>query len=155
MLSDNSGLMTISFSENDFPIFNCRTGSMQLSDHRLLITDDDAHFRDAISEALNRRGYRTLLAADGLEALDVLEHGDIHLALFDVHMPRLDGLSVLRSVRNRSPQLPCILMSAKLDDKIIAKANELGAEAILPKPFSLASLMESVRRLLETAYGQG
>jgi len=60
----------------------------------------------------------------------------------------------LQSIRKRSPRLPCILMSAKLDDGIIARAEELGAEAILPKPFSLASMLDAVRKLLEATYGR-
>jgi DNA-binding response OmpR family regulator len=125
---------------------------MQLTDHQLLITDDDVDFRETLAEALARKGYRTLMAADGMEALQVLEHGNIHLALFDVHMPRLDGLGVLQSIRHRSLQLPCILMTAKLDEGIIARANELGAEAILPKPFSLSALVDSIRRLLDPTH---
>lgn len=127
---------------------------MQWTDHQLLITDDDHDFRATLGDALSRKGFRTRLASDGLEALQVIEHGGIHLALFDVHMPRLDGLGVLQSIRTRSPRLPCILMSAKLDDGIIARAEELGAEAILPKPFSLASMLDAVRKLLEATYGR-
>jgi len=127
---------------------------VQSMDHRVLITDDDADFRQTLSEVLLRRGYRTITAADGLEALDVIEHGNIHLVLFDVHMPRLDGLRALESVRARLPRLPCILMSAQLDDRILAKAQQLHAEHVLPKPFSLADLVSSVRRLLDTAYGR-
>jgi two-component system response regulator MprA len=118
-----------------------------------LITDDDEDFRATLGDALSRRGFRTLLASDGIEALQVIEHGDIHLALFDVHMPRLDGLGALQSIRQRTPRLPCILMTAQLDDGIIARANELGAEAILPKPFSLASLVSAVQTLLKSTYG--
>lgn len=127
---------------------------MQWTEHQLLITDDDEDFRSTLGDALSRRGFRTQLASDGVEALEVIEHGGIHLALFDVHMPRLDGLGALQSIRERSPRLPCILMSAKLDEGIIARANELGAEAILPKPFSLASVVDAIRRLLETTYGR-
>jgi CheY-like chemotaxis protein len=130
---------------------NC---AMQWTNHQLLITDDDEDFRATLGDALSRRGFRTQLASDGVEALQVIEHGDIHLALFDVHMPRLDGLGALQSIRKRTPRLPCILMTAKLDEGIIARANELGAEAILPKPFSLAAVVEAVRRLLETTYGR-
>lgn len=126
---------------------------MQRTDHSLLITDDDEDFRATLSDALSRRGFRTLMASDGIEALQVIEHGDIHLALFDVHMPRLDGLGALQSIRQRTPRLPCILMTAQLDDGIIARANELGAEAILPKPFSLASLVSAVQTLLKSTYG--
>lgn len=129
--------------------------TMHPIDHQVLITDDDAAFRQTIREVLDRKGYRTITAADGFEALDVLERENIHLALFDVHMPRLDGLKALESVRSRLPKLPCILMSAKLDDRILAKAHQLHAEQILPKPFSLAELVSSVRRLLDTAYGKG
>lgn len=126
---------------------------MSIFNHRLLITDDDADFRQTLSEALMRRGFRTLVAADGLEALDMIDQGDIHLALFDVHMPRLDGLGALQSVRNRALTLPCILMTANLDDRILAQARALRAESILPKPFSLTALVASVRRLLDAAYG--
>jgi DNA-binding NarL/FixJ family response regulator len=69
-------------------------------------------------------------------------------------MPRLDGLSLLESVRSRAVQFPCILMSAELNDAIIAKANALQAEQILPKPFTLSALVESVRKLLDAAYGR-
>jgi two-component system response regulator (stage 0 sporulation protein F) len=127
---------------------------MQWTDHQLLITDDDDAFRATLGDALSRKGFRTRLACDGMEALQVIEHGGIHLALFDVHMPRLDGLGVLQSIRDRTPRLPCILMSAKLDDGIIARAQELGAEAILPKPFSISAMVDAIRRLLEATYGR-
>jgi CheY-like chemotaxis protein len=126
---------------------------MHSTDHQLLITDDDVDFRHTLSDALTRRGYRTCLAADGVEALEVIEQGGIHLALFDVHMPRLDGLGALASLRQQARQLPCILMSAELDDRILETAHALRAERVLPKPFTLAALVESVRSLLDAAYG--
>jgi len=127
---------------------------MHVTDHRVLITDDDVAFRHTLDEALTRRGYRTCLAADGIEALDVIERGNIHLALFDVHMPRLDGLRALESARTLAPGLPCILMSAKLDETILSKARQLNAEHVLPKPISLSALVECVRSLLDRVYGR-
>jgi len=115
---------------------------------RVLITDDDDAFRKTLSEVLSRRGYSTCLASDGLEAVEVVAHGNIHLALFDIHMPRLDGLGALERVRESLPSLPCILMSAKLDDGILARAERLGANAVLPKPFSIADLVESIKKFL-------
>ncbi len=117
-------------------------------EHRVLITDDDIAFRTTLSEVLNRRGYRTCLASDGLEAVELVAHGNIHLALFDIHMPRLDGLSALERVRESLPMLPCILMSAKLDERILERAQNLRASAVLPKPFSVVDLIESMKRLL-------
>jgi DNA-binding response OmpR family regulator len=128
---------------------------MQMLEPQLLITDDDDDFRMSLGEALNRRGYRTVLACDGLEALEVIQHNQIHLALLDVHMPRLDGLSMLRSLRDTRPTLPCILMSAKLDDSIVNEAKELRTNQLLSKPFSLTLLAETIRSLLKQCYGHG
>ncbi|MEQ1829732.1 MAG: response regulator [Pirellula sp.] len=126
---------------------------MQMLGPQLLITDDDVDFRTSLGEALNRRGYRTLLASDGLEALDVIRHNNIHLALLDVHMPRLDGLGMLRSLRDTKSTLPCILMSAKLDESIVHQAKQLKTDQLLSKPFSLALLAETIRNLLKQCYG--
>jgi DNA-binding response OmpR family regulator len=126
---------------------------MQMLEPQLLITDDDRDFRLSLGEALNRRGYRTILAADGLEALDLLQSQHIHLALLDVHMPRLDGLGMLRSLRDSQPTLPCILMSAKLDASIVSQAKQLQTDEVLSKPFSLNLLAETIRNLLARCYG--
>ncbi len=84
----------------------------------------------------------------------MIERGNIHLALFDVHMPRLDGLRALESARMLAPGLPCILMSAKLDESILSKARQLNAEHVLPKPLSLSALVDCVRSLLDRVYGR-
>jgi CheY-like chemotaxis protein len=59
-------------------------------------------------------------------------------------MPRLDGLGALERVRRALPNLPCILMSAKLDDSILERARQLEAQAVLPKPFSIPDLIQSI-----------
>jgi DNA-binding response OmpR family regulator len=126
---------------------------MQMLERQLLITDDDRDFRTSLGEALNRRGYKTHLAADGLEALEVIRHQRIHLALLDVHMPRLDGLGMLRSLRDSQPALPCILMSAQLDESIVTQALQLRTNQLLSKPFSLNLLADTIRDLLKQCYG--
>lgn len=113
-------------------------------EHRVLITDDDEAFRMTLDEILQRRGFSTCQASDGLEAIEAIECGNIDLALFDIHMPRLDGLGALERVKRALPQLPCILMTAKLDDVILARAEQLGAQAVLPKPFSIPELIRSI-----------
>ncbi len=126
---------------------------MQMLEPNLLITDDDRDFRLSLSEALSRRGYRTVLAADGLEALEVIRSQHIHLALLDVHMPRLDGLGMLQSLRDTSSTLPCILMSAQMDESIVTRARQLRTNQVLSKPFSLTLLADTIRMLLEQSYG--
>jgi DNA-binding NtrC family response regulator len=125
---------------------------MQLTHPNVLITDDDRDFRLSLADALTRRGYTPILAADGLEALDVIQHGNIHLALMDVHMPRLDGLGTLETVRTKHPDMPCILMSAELDETIVARAIALRTPEVLRKPFRLQVLAEKMERLMEAAY---
>jgi DNA-binding response OmpR family regulator len=124
---------------------------MQMIEPQLLITDDDRDFRVSLAEALARRGYRTIQAADGVEALEVLAVEPIHLALLDVHMPRLDGLGMLRSLRGSRPSLPCILMSAELDDSIVSQAKALNTHRLLAKPFSIHVLAEAIRCSLNSA----
>jgi len=126
---------------------------MQMLEPNLLITDDDRDFRLSLGEALSRRGYRTVLAADGVEALEVIRSQHIHLALLDVHMPRLDGLGMLQSLRDACSTLPCILMSAKMDESIVTRARQLRTDQVLSKPFSLNLLVETIRLLLEQCYG--
>ena len=125
---------------------------MEMLEPQLLITDDDRDFRTSLGEALNRRGYRTVLAADGIEALEVIRSQHIHLALLDVHMPRLDGLGMLKSLRSSRPTLPCILMSAQMDESIISQARQLRTDQLLSKPFSLSLLSDMIRILLEQCY---
>ena len=117
-------------------------------EHRVLITDDDEAFRMTLDEILQRRGYSTCQACDGLEAIEAIESGNIHLVLFDIHMPRLDGLGALERVRRALPSLPCILMSAKLDEGILARAHQLQAPAVLPKPFSIPELVQTIKNAL-------
>ena len=62
----------------------------------LLITDDDSAFRKVICESLSRGGFRVTEACDGQEAIDVLDQTKIHVALVDVHMPRVDGLALMQ-----------------------------------------------------------
>jgi len=126
---------------------------MQMLEPQLLITDDDRDFRTSLADALARRGYRSILAADGLEALEVLAVEPIHLMLLDVHMPRLDGLGMLRSLRDSRPSLPCILMSAELNDSIVSQARALNTDRLLSKPFSIHVLAETIRVMLHQSYG--
>ncbi len=104
---------------------------------KLLITDDDRDFRESLAEGLNRRGFETILAADGQEAIDNIKHETIQLLMLDIHMPRLGGLETLAEVRRFGMQLPCILMSANLDYGILRQANSLNLTSVIAKPFSL------------------
>ncbi|HHE65230.1 MAG TPA: response regulator, partial [Bacteroidetes bacterium] len=72
----------------------------------ILIADDDTSIRDILSNILNFKGYRTLEAADGKEALERIENEDINLVLLDLKLPRVDGLDVLKKTLELKPNLP-------------------------------------------------
>lgn len=131
-----------------------RVQDVQLAEPKLLIADDDRDFRESLGEVFQRRGYKICLAADGQEAVEIVQTSrQLHLVLFDVHMPRKTGLQALLEIRQAQLLLPCILMSAKLDDSIVRQADELETCGVLAKPFTLRDLTSTVQRVLFQAYG--
>jgi CheY-like chemotaxis protein len=118
----------------------------------LLITDDDRAFRETLRSVFEPRGFCTLLAGDGREALDIVRSQAVHLALFDLHMPLLDGLETIRQLRVSANHMPCILMSAKLDQGVVDAAREEQVYSVLSKPFSISKITSLVRDALQQAY---
>lgn len=118
----------------------------------LLITDDDVEFRQTLRGLFEHRGFRTLLAGDGEEAVRIVRSQEVHLVLLDMHMPKLTGLETIRQLRQFKAMLPWILMSADLDDRVIEQARRLQAFSILPKPVTCRQLTLVVRQALERSY---
>ena len=128
---------------------------MQTTEPKLLIADDDRDFRESLGEVFERRGYSTRLAADGREAVEIVQKSrELHLVILDVHMPRLTGLQALEEIRQMFEKaLPCILMSAQLDEEIVRQAQQLETTSVLSKPFTLRVVTETVEEILRTNYG--
>jgi len=118
----------------------------------LLITDDDRDFRETLRSAFEPRGFRTILAGDGEEALHIVRSREVHLVLLDMHMPRLSGLETLRRVKQLKSMLPCILLSAELDEMIVHQARLAHAFSVLSKPISLVQITGVVRQALRRTY---
>jgi CheY-like chemotaxis protein len=118
----------------------------------LLITDDDRAFRETLQGVFEPQGYHTLLAGDGIEALEIVHQQVVHVALFDMHMPRLTGLDTLRRVKQFKAMLPCIILSADLDDLIVEEARMADAFSVLSKPVTLIQIVGIVRQALERTY---
>ena len=127
---------------------------MKLETPSLLITDDDRDFRETLRDVFQARGFHTLLAGDGEEALDLLAHEPVHLALLDMHMPRLTGLETIRRIRQLDFEvvLPCILISAALDAAIEEEARRQQAFSILAKPIRLREVTGIVQQALCQTY---
>jgi CheY-like chemotaxis protein len=128
---------------------------MRLVTPRLLITDDDRDFRETVAGVLTDRGFETLQAADGEEALSLVSRFEVHLLLLDMHMPRLSGLETIERLHQREliVPVPWILISGSLDDNIIAQARAAAAFSVLPKPLRLPELTGAVASALAQVYG--
>lgn len=116
----------------------------------ILIVDDEARMRKLIKDFLKQKGYVTLEAADGEEALQVFAENKnkIRLILLDVMMPKLDGWSVLRQIRQES-KVPIIMLTARGEEQDELFGFELGVDEYISKPFSLKILVARVEAILK------
>jgi CheY-like chemotaxis protein len=120
--------------------------------YSLLITDDDAHSRETLREIFEPVGFRTLLAESGEEAIDIAQGQVIHLALMDMHLPRLTGLETMTILRQMKGGLPMILISADHDDNLVRQALSAQAFCVLAKPVSRNVVIYVVNRALQKFY---
>lgn len=115
----------------------------------ILIAEDDAVLADGLCRSMRQQGYAVDHVADGQEA-DVLLRGaqSFDLVILDLGLPRLDGLCVLRNMRERNRQVPVIVLTARdgVEDRV--KGLDLGADDYLVKPFNLTELEARVRALI-------
>jgi len=117
---------------------------------RILIVDDDEAIRESLALALED-SYQVLVARDGLEALAVLDRERVDAVLLDVMMPGLDGLSVLRRLRDAGHRVPVIMLTARGDEADRVVGLELGADDYVAKPFSPRELLARLRAVLRRA----
>jgi DNA-binding response OmpR family regulator len=120
----------------------------------VVLADDDPDWAASLSELLREAGYRVEIASDGEQALDLIERSAPAVVVLDLHMPRLDGLSLLRELRRSAFDRPVLLVSAEDRAGFIADAMTAGAAAYLRKPAPPALVLRSVRRLVESFDGR-
>ena len=120
----------------------------------ILIVDDEERMRKLIKDFLKQKNYNTLEAGDGEEALKVFEANkdNIILILLDVMMPKLDGWSVLRQIRQTS-KVPIIMLTARGEEQDELFGFELGVDEYISKPFSPKILVARVEALLKRTEG--
>ncbi|MDC7295158.1 MULTISPECIES: response regulator transcription factor [unclassified Butyrivibrio] len=113
----------------------------------ILIVDDDKEIVDAIEIYLEQEGYMTLRAYDGVEALEVLKGVRVQLAIVDVMMPRMDGIRLVKELRQFS-KIPIIFLSAKSEDADKILGLNVGADDYICKPFNPLELVARVKSSL-------
>lgn len=133
-------------------------GEFHMSNHCVLVVDDDKDIRDAIEIYLRNQGIDVLQAENGQEALGILAAHDIHLILMDVMMPRMDGIAATYKVR-AAHNIPVIMLSAKSEDTDKILGLQMGADDYVTKPFNplelIARVKSQLRRYVELGTYEG
>ena len=121
---------------------------------RLLLAEDEKSLSKAVCALLERSHYSVDTAFDGKEALEYLECGHYDGVILDIMMPVMDGITVLKKIRDKGNLVPVIMLTAKseVDDKV--EGLDLGANDYLTKPFAARELLARVRAMLRTGTAQ-
>lgn len=118
---------------------------------RLLLVDDEDHLRRAMRDLMERAGYQVLEAADGVEALDMVDRHAPDVIILDLNLPGIDGYEVLEQIRSRPAMrgVPVVVLTAKGDEDNEVRVLELGAADFLTKPFRARALAARIDALLD------
>ena len=121
-----------------------------MKNNTILVVDDEQRMRTLIKDFLEQKGYRILQAKDGEEALEIfdIEKDSVSLIILDVMMPKLDGWSVLRQIRQTS-EIPIIMLTARGEEQDELFGFELGVDEYISKPFSPKILVARVEAILK------
>ena len=106
-----------------------------MNKHKILLLEDDGNLGETLLELLQESGYEVDLAVDGEEAVELSYENRYDLYIFDINVPKLDGLELLDTLREASDMTPTIFISAMIDLKTMARGFALGADDYIKKPF--------------------
>ena len=121
---------------------------------RLLLAEDEKSLARAVSAILEKNNFSVDVVHDGADALDWLRAGNYDGAVLDIMMPKMDGITVLKTIRTEGNMLPVLLLTAKseIDDKV--EGLDSGANDYLTKPFAAKELLARIRAMTRTATAQ-
>ena len=118
-----------------------------MEDNHILIVEDDKEIREGVEIYLKSQGYKVFQARDGVEGLEILDREEIHLAIVDIMMPRMDGIQMTLKLREKY-DFPVIMLSAKSEEVDKITGLGLGADDYVTKPFAPMELMARVNSQL-------
>ena len=121
---------------------------------RLLLAEDEKSLARAVSAILEKNNFSVDVVHDGADALDWLRAGNYDGAVLDIMMPKMDGITVLKTIRAEGNMLPVLLLTAKseIDDKV--EGLDSGANDYLTKPFAAKELLARIRAMTRTQTAQ-
>ncbi len=112
--------------------------------NHILVVEDDKAIREGIDIYLRNQGYVVFQAQDGVEGLQLIGQEEIHLAIVDIMMPRMDGITMMMKVREKGYDFPVIMLSAKSEEVDKIMGLNMGADDYVTKPFTTMELLARV-----------
>ena len=112
--------------------------------NHILVVEDDTDIREGIDIYLRNQGYVVFQAGDGVEGLEIIEKEEVHLAIVDIMMPRMDGITMMMKVREKGYDFPVIMLSAKSEEVDKIMGLNMGADDYVTKPFTTMELLARV-----------
>ena len=114
----------------------------------ILIVDDQKGIRLLLNEVFAREGYKVFQAGNGIEALDVIDSQSVDCVMLDMKIPGMNGIEILKKIRERNIQVPVFMMTAFEEDEIISEARELGMTKYFRKPFNILEVRDEVNSII-------
>lgn len=116
----------------------------------ILLVEDEKTLAFLIRESLEERGFEVSQAFDGQEALDLFYQKEIDVIILDVAIPKVNGFKVLSIIRATHPEIPILMLTARIKSEDAVKALSLGANDYIRKPFNFEELLARIKRSLKT-----
>ena len=124
---------------------------MTAANNRILLVEDDRNFGDVLRSYLEMHDYDVTLATDGEAGLESYNKGEYDLCIFDVMMPKKDGFTLAKEIREKDTEMPIIFLTAKSQTTDVVEGFSIGGNDYLKKPFSMEELIVRVHNLLNRA----
>jgi CheY-like chemotaxis protein len=116
---------------------------------RVMVVDDDPMLLSLLTDTLSTIGYCSLSVPDGESALKIVKDGNVDIIISDINLPGMDGMELLRKVKETAPDLPVILITGVAMNGIRSRAYQEGADGFLDKPFRITVVETMMQRLLK------
>jgi DNA-binding response OmpR family regulator len=120
-----------------------------MTEHKILLVEDDQNFGDVLRSYLEMHDYDVTLATDGEQGLDKYNEGTYDLCIFDVMMPKKDGFTLAKEIREKDEDMPIIFLTAKTMKEDVVKGFKIGADDYISKPFNSEELLYRIQAILK------
>ncbi len=122
---------------------------MASAPYRILLVEDDQNFGDVLRSYLEMYDYEVTLATDGQQGMDNYKKGPFDLCIFDVMMPKKDGFTLAKEIREKDTQTPIIFLTAKTMKEDVLRGFKIGADDYMTKPFTSEELLYRIQAILK------